>query len=114
MMTAEERRKETDLVQQRAARKLAEIGQLLVPGDTTLLSAEELLRRAEVRLAELPPVEREKTMQRALVAYSELDQLIAEMTNCQGAVADELRRMSTHSKGIGAYAQAARTRARAH
>ena len=112
MTTAEERKKEIDLVQQRTALKLAEISELLAPGVMVSSTGEELLRLAEARLAGLPPVERERTMQRALVAYGELDRLIAELTYQRDAVAEELHRMSSHSKGIGAYAQAARTRGR--
>lgn len=108
----DEGRKALDLVQARAACKLAEIHRLLAPGLEAPFSYEELQRLAEGRMAEMSPVERETLRRRAIVAYAELQQLMDEMSRYLADIGEELRKVTRHSQGVGAYSQAPGARAR--
>ncbi len=103
-----EGRKNLDLVQAEAARKLAEIHQMLAPGIEAPFADEELQRQAHRHMAALPPAEQEKFKQRAIVAYAQLQRLIAEMSRHLSDVGDELRKVNNQSRAVGAYAQTAK------
>jgi hypothetical protein len=107
-----ERRKDLDLVQARAACKLAEIHQLLAPGLVAPFSLDELQRLAENRMADMSPTEREALRQKAIVACAEIQTLMAEMSRYVEDISDELNKVNRHGRVISAYAQAARTRAK--
>lgn len=100
--------KSLDLLQARAAYKLAEIHRLLAPGLVAPFSYEELQRMAEGRMADMTPDERETFRRKAIVAYAELEQLMGELSRNLAAIGDELHKVDQHSRGATAYAQAPR------
>lgn len=100
--------KSLNLLQTQAARKLAEIHRLLAPDATDLVAPEDLRRITERRMAELAPGEREKLMGKAIVAYSQLEQLMTEMSQNLIDIGEELRKVNRQSRAVGAYNQAAR------
>ena len=102
-------RKALEQVQARAACKLAEIHQLIAPGLTAPFTFEQLHRIAEERMAGLPPAEREVLRRKALVAYSELERLIEEMSQHLADIGSELRKVTQHNRAASAYAQAPQT-----
>lgn len=108
----DEGRKALDLVQARAACKLAEIHRLLAPGLVAPFSYDELQRMAEGRMAEMSPAEREKLRGKAIVAYAELRQLMDEMSRYLADIGEELNKVTRHSQATGAYSQARRPGAR--
>ena len=103
-------RRTLEQMQARAAGKLAEIHQLIAPGLTAPFTFEQLHRLAEDRMAGLPPAEREILRRKAMVAYSELERLIEEMSRHLAAIGDELRKVSHHNRAAAAYGQAPRSR----
>ncbi len=102
-----EGRRSLDLVQAKAARKLAEIHQMLAPGTVAPCSAEDLRRIAEDRMAALPPGDRETLRLKAIVAYSELERLMTEMSQHLTDIGQELRKVNRQSRAVSAYSQAA-------
>ncbi len=105
--------KSLTLLQTQAARKLAEIHQMLAPGATALLAPEELKSISERRMAELSPTEREKLKSKAIVAFSQLERLMSEMSQHLTDIGEELRKVNRQSRAVGAYSQAARMGRRA-
>jgi hypothetical protein len=105
-------RKTLDLVQAQAARKLAEIHQLIAPGTTSRLAYDDLQRTAAARMAQLPAAEREALRRKAMVAYSELERLMAEMSRHLNDIGEELRKVNHHSRAATAYGQTVRNRRR--
>ena len=103
-------RKALDLMQAQAACKLAEIRQLIAPGTTSPLAYDDLQRTAASRTAQLPAAEREALRLKAMVAYGELERLMAEMSRHLNDIGDELRKVNHHSRAATAYGQTARTR----
>ncbi len=101
-------RKALEQLQAHAARKLAEIHQLIAPGLTAPFTFEQLHRLAEERMAGLPAAEREALRRKAMVAYSELERLIEEMSRHLVDIGDEMRKVSQHNRGVSAYSQAPR------
>jgi len=97
-----------NLLQTQAARKLAEIHQLLAPGLDAPVTEDDLRRASESRMAELPPGEREKLRSKAIVAMSHLERLMAEMSQHLTDIGEELRKVNRQSRAVGAYNQAAR------
>jgi hypothetical protein len=95
--------KALNLLQARAACKLAEIHQLLVPGVATPTSADVLHRRAVARMAALPPAEQERLKLRAVIAYAELERLIAEMVSHLADIGAELTKVTRHHRAVIAY-----------
>lgn len=104
----DEGRKSLDLLQRQAARKLAEIHRLVAPGLAAPVEPEELRRLSQLRMAELPPGEREKLKARAIVAVSHLERLMAEMSAQLANISEELRKVNRQSQGVGAYSKTAR------
>ncbi|MTJ82609.1 MAG: hypothetical protein F8N37_16595 [Telmatospirillum sp.] len=100
-----EQRKMLDLMQARAARKLDEIHQILAPGIAQSAGEEELRRQADAHMASLPPEEQEKLRLKAIVAYSQLERLISEMSEHLADIGDELKRVNSQSRAVGAYSR---------
>ncbi len=103
-----EGQKSLTLLQTQAARKLAEIHRLLAPDVAAPIAPEELRRISERRMAALPPGEREKLKNKAIVAYSQLERLMAEMSRHLADIGEELHKVNRQSRAVGAYSQAAR------
>lgn len=101
-------RKALDLVQVRAVRKLEEIHRLLAPGQTPPLSEDDLRRAAHEHMASLPSEEKEKLRLKAMVAFGQLERLMAEMSQHLSAIGDELNKVNRQSRALGAYGQASR------
>ncbi|MDR3438538.1 hypothetical protein [Telmatospirillum sp.] len=101
-------RQALDLMQMRAARKLAEIHQILVPGVTGLVDEADLRRKADEYASSLSPNEREKLRLKAIVAYSQLEQLMAEMSRLLADIGGELKKVNHQSQAVGAYNRVSR------
>jgi hypothetical protein len=95
-------------LQTQAARKLAEIHRMLAPGLAVPVSQYDLQRMAEHRMDELPPVEREKLRGKAIVALSQLERLMAEMSQHLTEIGEELRKVNRQSRAVSAYNNVAR------
>jgi hypothetical protein len=100
--------KSLNLLQTQAARKLAEIHRMLAPGVAVPVAPADLQRISERRMATLPAGEREKLKNKAIVAYSQLERLMAEMSQHLTDIGEELRKVNHQSRAVGAYSQAAR------
>jgi hypothetical protein len=108
-MRHEQARKETlQHLQTQAARKLAEIHQMLAPGMLAPANEDELRRAADDHMARLSPGEREKLRMKAIVAYSQLDRLMKEMSEHLAEIGDELKRVNRQSRAVTAYSQISR------
>lgn len=105
--------KSLNLLQAQAARKLAEIHQMLAPGAAAPIAPEDLRRMSERRMAELSPGEREKLRSKAIVAFSQLERLMTEMSRHLTDIGEELRKVNRQSRAVGAYSQAAKMGRRA-
>jgi hypothetical protein len=91
------------VLQARVACKLAEVRCLLAPDLQPPYTSARLLAVAEERLAAMPPAQRQKLRLKALVAYAELEQMIAEMSNGIAQLSEELRAVRTRTQAINAY-----------
>jgi hypothetical protein len=100
--------KSLSLLQTQAARKLAEIHGLLAPGAAVPVDPEDLRRISESRMAEMSPGERDRLRNKAVVAMSHLERLMAEMSEYLADIGEELRKVNRQSRAVGAYSQAAR------
>ncbi|PKU26005.1 hypothetical protein [Telmatospirillum siberiense] len=98
-----EGRESLNLLQKKAARKLAEIHQLMAPGLAAPAGLEELQHAAQLRMAELSPVEREKLKAKAIVAMSHLERLMSEMSQQLVDIGEELRKVNRQGQAVGAY-----------
>lgn len=103
-----EGRKRLEMVELRASRKLAEIQELLVPGAGAPLPNEALREGAMRHMAELPPAEQEILRKQAYVAYAQLQEIIAELSQNLGEIGEELRKVNVQSQGVGTYGHVAR------
>jgi hypothetical protein len=100
--------KSLTLLQTQAARKLAEIHQMLAPGSTAPVGPEDLQKISERRIADMSPGERERMKSKAIVAFSQLERLMAEMSQHLTDIGDELRKVNRQSRAVSAYSQTAR------
>jgi hypothetical protein len=108
MRYTEDGQKALDALQTQAAHKLAEIHQLLAPGLSAPAGLDELRRASESRMAAMSPGERETFRNRAVVAMSHLERLMAEMSRHLTDISEELGKVNRQSRGVGAYHQTAR------
>jgi hypothetical protein len=93
------------LLQGRVTCKLAEIHQMLAPGVTEPVTAEELQARADRHMASLPPEDQEKLRLKAMVAYADLERLSAEMTQQMDLLTAEITKVTRHRRANIAYRQ---------
>ncbi len=98
MLFNDEGKKALNLLQARAACKLAEVRRLLAPDLEAPYTPEQLLEVAEARLATLPPLQQEKIRMKAVVAYAELEQLMAEMSRHVVEVGNELHAVRARAR----------------
>jgi hypothetical protein len=104
----EDGKKALNLLTARVSCKLAEVHRLLAPHLEAPYTPAQLLDAAEQHLASLPPVQQEKVRMKAVVAYAELEQLIAEMTHCVAGLGDELQAVRVRTRAANAYRRAPR------
>jgi hypothetical protein len=97
-----------DMMQAKAARKLAEIHQILAPGIGAPASEADLRDKADAHMASLPPAERERLRLKAIVAYSQLERLMSEMSGHLTEIGDELKRVNRQSRAVTAYSRVSR------
>ena len=114
MLFNDEGKKALQLLQARAACKLAEVRRLLAPDLEAPCTPEKLLEVAEERLATLPPLQQEKIRLKAVVAYAELEQLMAEMSRYVVEVGNELHAVRARTQAVNAYQRAPRVASYAH
>ncbi|MCR6632561.1 MAG: hypothetical protein NVV74_22340 [Magnetospirillum sp.] len=96
------------LAEARATRTLAATQALLLPEADEPLAAEELSRRVAAQLAALPAEERPLLRRKVLVAVHDLEGLVDALQAQLDGLADELRKVSTHSSAATAYGRMAR------
>ena len=102
----DEGKEELKLLQARAACKLAEVRRLLAPDMEAPYTAARLREAAEARLATLPPSQQERLRVRAVVAYAELEDLVAEMARRVSEVGTELNAARARTRASHAYRSA--------
>jgi len=96
------------LVEMRAERKMAEIRQMLLPGIVPPLTPDELRTRLFDRMAQLSPAEQDEMKFKAALAMSELERMVAELSQHMNDIGDELKAVNRHSRAVSAYGQAGR------
>lgn len=97
-----------ELADVRAARTMAATQASLLPSEPTLLDAEELSRRVAAQLATLPREEGLVLRRKMLVAVHDLEGLIDALQEQMSTLAQELRKVSTHSNAATAYSRPVR------
>lgn len=97
-----------ELADVRAARTMAATQASLLPNEPTLLDAEELSRRVAAQLATLPREEGLVLRRKMLVAVHDLEGLIDALQEQMTTLAQELRKVSTHSTAATAYSRPVR------
>lgn len=97
-----------ELADVRAARTIAATQASLLPNEPTLLDAEELSRRVAAQLATLPREEGLVLRRKMLVAVHDLEGLIDALQEQMTTLAQELRKVSTHSTAATAYSRPVR------
>lgn len=97
-----------ELADVRAARTMAATQASLLPSEPTLLDAEELSRRVAEQLACLPHEEGLLLRRKMLVAVHDLEGLIDALQEQMNTLAQELRKVSSHSNAATAYSRPVR------
>lgn len=97
-----------ELADVRAARTLSATQAMLVPDETATLAPEELSRRVAAQLAALPHDEGQLLRRKVLVAVHDLEGLVDALQAQMNGLAQELRKVSSHSTAATAYGRNAR------
>lgn len=97
-----------ELAEMRAARTLAATQALLLPDEASPLAAEDLSRRVAAQLSSLPKDESLLLRRKLLVAVHDLEGLVDALQSEMDGLADELRKVSSHSAAVSAYGRPAR------
>lgn len=88
-----------------AERTMAATQAALLPDEPALLDAEELSRRVAEQLATLPKEEGLALRRKMLVAVHDLEGLVDALQGQMDTLAQELRKVSTHSNAATAYSR---------
>lgn len=97
-----------ELAEVRATRTLTATQAMLVPDETATLTAEELSRRVAEQLATLPQEEGLLLRRKMLVAVHDLEGLVEALQTQMNGLAQELRKVSSHSTAASAYGRPTR------
>lgn len=98
-----------ELAEIRAARTAIATQRALVPDTDEILSAEELSRRVASQLAALPADDRSLLRRKVVVAVHDLEGLVDALQSQLNGLAQELRKVSSHSSAASAYGRCTRT-----
>lgn len=97
-----------ELAEVRATRTLSATQAMLLPDEAAQLTAEELTRRVAEQLAALPQEEGLVLRRKMLVAVHDLEGLVEALQTQMNVLAQELRKVSTHSTAAAAYGRPVR------
>lgn len=110
--TAREMAAVVELAEARTKRTLAATQTRLLPEETSPLQAEELARRVAVQLQSLPEDDRHLLRRNLLVSVHDLEGLIDALQAQMGDLAQELRKVSSHTAAATAYGRTAQAPAK--
>lgn len=96
---------ETDFLELRAKRKIAEVQRLLLPDLRDMVSAEQMAQQVGERLATLPEDQRRIFSLQTALALSDLNELEDSLTQYMDLVSDELKRRRGAQQAMAAYQQ---------